>query len=79
MHVSIKKEEEAKDDNKLNPAVSKKRIKKKKARLPKNIDKFIPNFKGDPERWIPKWQRKGYRKKGKKGAGKTQGLSTIGR
>lgn len=40
---------------------------------------MIENFKGDPERWLPKWQRKGYKKKGKKGAGKTQGLATIGK
>jgi hypothetical protein len=36
-------------------------------------------FKGDPERWLPKWQRKGYKKKGRKGAGKTQGLATVGK
>jgi len=48
-------------------------------RLPKNIEKFIENFKGDPERWLPKWQRKGYKKKGKKGPGKTQGLATVGK
>jgi len=28
---------------------------------------------------LPKWQRKGYKKKGKKGAGKTQGLATVGK
>lgn len=47
--------------------------------MPKNIEKVIENYKGDPERWLPKWQRKGYKKKGKKGAGKTQGLATIGK
>lgn len=46
--------------------------------MPKNIDKLIPGFKPDPERWLPKWQRKGYKKKGKKGGNKTQGLSTVG-
>jgi hypothetical protein len=45
--------------------------------LPKNLEKFVEGFKGDPERWLPKWQRKGYKKKGKKGGGKTQGLATI--
>ena len=50
----------------------------KKTRLPKDIEKFIEGFKGDPERWLPKWQRRGYKKKGKKG-GKTQGLATVGR
>ena len=48
-------------------------------RLPKNTEKVIEGFKPDPERWLPKWQRKGYKKKGKKGGGgKTQGLSTVG-
>jgi signal recognition particle subunit SRP72 len=58
----------------------KKRIKKKrKPRYPKNMEKVIEGFKGDPERWLPKWQRKGYKKKGKKGGGKTQGLATVGK
>ncbi|KAK8733404.1 hypothetical protein OTU49_006623 [Cherax quadricarinatus] len=34
--------------------------KKRKPRLPKN---YNPNVPADPERWLPKWQRKGYRKK----------------
>ncbi|KAJ6248212.1 signal recognition particle 72 [Anaeramoeba flamelloides] len=38
----------------------KKRKKKKRSkRLPKN---FNPKIKPDPERWLPKWQRKAYRK-----------------
>ena len=57
-----------------------KRIRKKKrVRLPRNLQNYVEGFKGDPERWLPKWQRKGYKKKGKKGAGKTQGLATVGR
>lgn len=48
-------------------------------RLPKGVEKPTEGFKADPERWLPKWQRKGYKKKGKKGAGKTQGLATVGR
>jgi signal recognition particle subunit SRP72 len=77
IHVSIQKEEE-KGEIKKQENASKKRIKKKKrVRLPKNLDKIIENYKGDPERWLPKWQRKGYKKKGKRGAGKTQGLATI--
>lgn len=57
----------------------KKRIKKKKkVRLPKNVEKPTAGFKPDPERWLPKWQRKGYKKKGKKGGNKTQGLATVG-
>ncbi|XP_071533763.1 signal recognition particle subunit SRP72 [Panulirus ornatus] len=38
----------------------KKKKKKRKTRLPKN---YNPNIPPDPERWLPKWQRKGYRKK----------------
>ncbi|KAK7085005.1 Signal recognition particle core component [Halocaridina rubra] len=34
--------------------------KKRKPRLPKD---YNPNITPDPERWLPKWQRKGYRKK----------------
>jgi signal recognition particle subunit SRP72 len=79
IHVSIQKEED-KNEIKKQENATKKRIKKKKrVRLPKNIEKVIEGFKGDPERWLPKWQRKGYKKKGKKGAGKTQGLATIGK
>lgn len=37
-----------------------KKKKKRKTRLPKN---YNPNVPPDPERWLPKWQRKGYRKK----------------
>ncbi len=77
MHISTKKEDEVKEEI-TQQASHKKRIKKKKrVRLPKKIEKFIEGYKGDPERWLPKWQRKGYKKKGKKGAGKTQGLATI--
>ena len=81
MHVSTKQEDEVKNEIKEstnNP--SKKRIKKKKrVRLPNNIEKYVENYKGYPERWLPKWQRRGYKKKGKKGMGKTQGLATVGR
>lgn len=79
IHVS-KKEEDTHVTEDEKKAAHKKRIKKKKRlRLPKNVEKLTPGFKPDPERWLPKWQRKGYKKKGKKGAGnKTQGLSTVG-
>lgn len=42
---------------------TKKRIrkhKKSKGKLPKNYD---PNIPPDPERWLPKYERIGYRKK----------------
>ena len=38
----------------------KKKKKKRKIKLPKNI---VPGETPDPERWLPKWQRKGYKKK----------------
>lgn len=75
IHVS-KKDDEVPIEQVVGQKDQKKKINKKKVRLPKNMDKFIDNFKGDPERWLPKWQRKGYKKKGKKG-GKTQGLATV--
>lgn len=78
IHVS-KKEQDTHVTEEEKKAAHKKRIKKKKrVRLPKNVEKPVPGFKPDPERWLPKWQRKGYKKKGKKGGNKTQGLSTVG-
>ena len=53
--------------------------KKKKKRLPANFD---PSIQPDPERWLPKYERSGYkatktRSKGKVDVGKgTQGAST---
>lgn len=40
--------------------VEKKKKKKRKPRLPKD---YNPAVTPDPERWLPRWQRKGYRKK----------------
>jgi signal recognition particle subunit SRP72 len=78
IHVS-KKEENAQVTEEEKRSPHKKRIKKKKrVKLPKAVEKPTPNFKPDPERWLPKWQRKGYKKKGKRGTNKTQGLSTVG-
>jgi signal recognition particle subunit SRP72 len=80
IHVSIKKEEEVKDEIKKEDTHKKRIKKRKRVRLPKGVEKAQENYKGDPERWLPKWQRKGYKKKGKKGgAGKTQGLATVGK
>lgn len=80
IHVS-KKEDEKVPEIDSKKAGHKKRIKKKKrVRLPKTAEKFVEGYKDpDNERWLPKWQRKGYKKRGgKKGGGKTQGLSTVG-
>ena len=38
----------------------KRRVKKRKGKLPKNYD---PSVQPDPERWLPKYERTGYRKK----------------
>ncbi|XP_059612513.1 signal recognition particle subunit SRP72 [Phlebotomus argentipes] len=40
--------------------VKKRRQKKRKGKLPKNYD---PNVAPDPERWLPRYERTGYRKK----------------
>lgn len=63
--------------------ISKKIKKKKKTKLPKNYD---PNVIPDPERWLPKYERKGYKKmkKHKKNIRVTQGADannqdTIGK
>lgn len=56
-----------------------KKKRKRKKQLPKNFDPDNPGPPPDPERWLPKWQRSGYRKrrrrkddhvKGSQGAGK---------
>ncbi len=41
------------------------------------MEKFIEGYKPNPEAWLPKWQRKGYKKKRGKG-NKTQGLANVG-
>ncbi|XP_076067032.1 signal recognition particle 72 [Oratosquilla oratoria] len=57
-----------------------KKTKKKKKRKPRMPKDYNPNVEPDPERWLPRWQRKGYRKKKdrrNKDIGKgTQGVSS---
>lgn len=54
-----------------------KKKKKRKIRLPKNYNPDVPP---DPERWLPRWQRKTFRKKrdrrGKDVMKGTQGVSS---
>ncbi|OQR75807.1 signal recognition particle 72 kDa protein-like [Tropilaelaps mercedesae] len=50
------------DDQKKTPDKKKKK-KKKKIRLPKNYD---PNVTPDPERWLPKWERSTFKKRGRR-------------
>ncbi|XP_045588760.1 signal recognition particle subunit SRP72 [Procambarus clarkii] len=45
------------------PGTEIKKTKKKKKRKPHLPKDYNPNVLPDPERWLPKWQRKGYRKK----------------
>ena len=40
--------------------------KKKKPRYPKGFDPSKSNAPPDPERWLPKWQRKAFKKLKKK-------------
>jgi signal recognition particle subunit SRP72 len=55
--------EEEREGVEVNKKIEKK--KKKRVRLPKNYD---PSVLPDPERWLPKQERKGYKKiRGKKG------------
>lgn len=54
-----------------------KKKKKRKIRLPKN---YNPDVTPDPERWLPRWQRKTFRKKRDRRAKEvmkgTQGVSS---
>lgn len=47
------------------PGVDQKKLveKKKKKRKPRLPKDYNPAVTPDPERWLPRWQRKGYRKK----------------
>ena len=80
MHISTKKEQEGIAEEVNKHVEIRKKIKKhRKPKLPQNVE-FDPKFKPDPERWLPKWQRKGYKKRGKKNiGGRTQGSSNIGK
>ena len=40
-----------------------KRRRKRKPRLPKGFDPANPGPMPDPERWLPKWQRAGFKRK----------------
>ena len=56
----------------------KKRIKKKKVRYPKNLDPEKPGQLPNPERWLPKYERKDFKKKKNFKSGRTQG-ATVGK
>ncbi|XP_068239002.1 signal recognition particle subunit SRP72 [Palaemon carinicauda] len=64
----------------VTPADVKKTKSKKKKRKPRLPKDYNPNITPDPERWLPKWQRKGYRKKKDRRAKEvmkgTQGVSS---
>lgn len=44
----------------MDPIQKKHKKRKRKGKLPKNYD---PNVTPDPERWLPRHERSGYRKK----------------
>lgn len=61
------------------PSLNSQEKRKRKPRYPKGFDPENPGPMPDPERWLPKWQRSGYKKrhqrkkdavKGSQGAGK---------
>jgi len=54
-----KKEKENKEEN---TEINKKIKKKRKPRLPKNYDPKVDPSTLDPERWLPKYERKAYKK-----------------
>lgn len=56
-----------------------KRIKKRRKRYPKNFDPENPGPAPNPERWLPKHERKDYRKKKNLKAGRTQGATNVGK
>ena len=56
----------------------KKRIKKRKVRYPKNFDPKNPGPAPNPERWLPKHERKGNKKNKNYKSGRTQG-ATVGK
>lgn len=56
----------------------KKRIKKKKPRYPQGFDPKKPGPPPNPERWLPKYERKDYKKKKNFKSGRTQG-ATVGK
>lgn len=53
----------------------KKRIKKKKIRYPKGFDLKKPGPPPNPERWLPKYERKEFKKKKNFKSGRTQGAA----
>lgn len=59
-----------------NELIQKKKAKRKrKGKLPKNYD---PNVTPDPERWLPRHERAGYRKKKDRRSNKDIGKGTQG-
>jgi len=61
-----KKEKDNKDNKDENTEVKKKIKKKRKPKLPKNYDPNVDPATLDPERWLPKYERKAYKKLKKK-------------
>lgn len=75
-----KKEKEKENREGVENAEIQKKIKKRKRRrLPKNYDPSIDPATLDPERWLPKYERKAYKKlKKKKNQRVTQGADIVG-
>jgi signal recognition particle subunit SRP72 len=56
-----------------------KKIKKRKTRLPKGYNPANPGPLPNPERWLPRCERKEFRKKANLKSGKTQGSTNVGK
>lgn len=75
IHFSIVKKETKKEE----VAKLKKKIKKRRKRYPKNFDPENPGPAPNPERWLPKQERKDFKKKKNYKTGRTQGATNVGK
>ena len=59
----LSKMKNEKDEKKVTVVSKKIKKRKKKVRYPKNFDPENPGPLPNPERWLPKWERKEWKKK----------------
>lgn len=75
IHFSITK----KDQQREQVVRLKKKIKKRRTRYPKDFDPANPGPPPNPERWLPKYERKDYKKRKNYRTGRTQGATNVGK
>lgn len=75
IHFSITK----KDQQREQVVKLKKKIKKRRKRYPKGFDPENPGPPPNPERWLPKYERKDYKKRKNYKTGRTQGSTNVGK